>query len=55
MNMCVVCVCSVVRSCLTLVVPWTVACQVPLSMGFPRQEYCSGCHFLLQDEHTELD
>ena len=19
--------------------PWTVACQVPLSMGFPRQEY----------------
>ena len=22
--------------------PWTAACQVPLSMGFPRQEYCSG-------------
>ena len=21
---------------------WTVACQVPLSMGFPRQEYWSG-------------
>ena len=21
---------------------WTVACQVPLSMGFSRQEYCSG-------------
>ena len=21
--------------------PWTVACQAPLSMGFPRQEYCS--------------
>ena len=21
---------------------WTVACQTPLSMGFPRQEYCSG-------------
>ena len=20
---------------------WTIACQVPLSMGFPRQEYCS--------------
>ena len=19
--------------------PWTVACQAPLSMGFPRQEY----------------
>ena len=22
--------------------PWTVAHQAPLSMGFPRQEYCSG-------------
>ena len=21
---------------------WTVACQTPLSMGFPRQEYWSG-------------
>ena len=21
--------------------PWTVACQAPLSMGFPRQEYWS--------------
>ena len=28
--------------------PWTAACQAPLSMGFPRQEYWSGCHFLLQ-------
>ena len=27
---------------------WTVACQAPLSMGFPRQEYWSGLHFLLQ-------
>ena len=27
-------------------IPWTVACQAPLSMGFPRQEYQSG--FLLQ-------
>ena len=25
--------------------PWTVACQVPLSMGFPRQEYWSGLSF----------
>ena len=24
------------------VTPWTVACQVPLSMGFSRQEYWSG-------------
>ena len=25
---------------------WTVACQAPLSMGFPRQEYWSGLPFL---------
>ena len=25
-----------------------VAHQVPLSVGFPRQEYCSGYHLLLQ-------
>ena len=25
----------------TLVIPWTVACQTPLSMGFSRQEYWS--------------
>ena len=29
----------------TLVTPWTVALQAPLSMGFPRQEYWSGLHF----------
>ena len=23
----------------TLAIPWTLACQAPLSMGFPRQEY----------------
>ena len=28
--------------------PWTVAVQAPLSVGFSRQEYWSGCHFLLQ-------
>ena len=22
--------------------PWTIACQAPLSMGFPKQEYWSG-------------
>ena len=27
------------------VTPWTVACQAPLSMGFPRQEYQSGLPF----------
>ena len=25
--------------------PWTVACQAPLSTGFPRQEYWSGLPF----------
>ena len=25
--------------------PWTVACQAPLSMGFPRGEYWSGLPF----------
>ena len=36
-------------SCVQLfVTPWTVAHQTPLSMGFPRQEYCSCCRFLLQ-------
>ena len=29
----------------TLTAPWTVACQAPLSMGFPRQEYWSGLPF----------
>ena len=33
-------------SCVWLfVTPWTVARQAPLSMGFPRQEYCSGLTF----------
>ena len=27
---------------------WTIAHQAPLSMGFSRQEYWSGCHALLQ-------
>ena len=26
-------------------IPWTVACQVPLCMGFSRQEYWSGLPF----------
>ena len=33
-------------SCVQLfVTPWTVACQSPLSMGFPRQEYWSRLPF----------
>ena len=34
------------KSCLTLANPWTVPCQAPLSLGFPRQEYWSGLPFL---------
>ena len=30
------------KSCPTLAIPWTVACQAPLSMGFSRQEYWRG-------------
>ena len=29
----------------SFVMPWTVALQAPLSMGFPRQEYWSGLSF----------
>ena len=29
----------------SFVTQWTVACQAPLSMGFPRQEYWSGLPF----------
>ena len=42
----------------TLVTPWTVAHQAPLSVGFPRQEYQSGLPFPppggLPDPGTEL-
>ena len=38
------CVCSVVCDSVT---PWTVACQVPLSMEFPRQECWNGWTFPL--------
>ena len=35
--------CSVVSD--SFVAPWTVACQAPVSMGFPRQQYRSGLPF----------
>ena len=35
----------VAQSCLTLCNPWIVACQAPLSVGFPRQECRSGLPF----------
>ena len=49
--MCVcMCVCVyggdlVVKSCPINATLWTVACQAPLSMAFPRQEYWSGLPF----------
>ena len=33
--------------------PWTVAHQVPLSMGFPRQEYWSGLPFPIPGDLPE--
>ena len=35
----------VTKSCPTLMTPWTIACQTPLSMGFSRQEYWNGLPF----------
>ena len=35
----------VVKSCPINATLWTVACQAPLSMAFPRQEYWSGLPF----------
>ena len=48
----------VTKSCTTIVTPWTVARQAPLSMRFPRQEYWSVLLFSspgdLPDSGTEL-
>ena len=41
-----VCVCAVLSCVQLFVIPWTAAHQVPLSMGFSRQEYWSGLLFL---------
>ena len=43
------CVCARVLGHVQLfAIAWTVACQAFLSMRFSKQEYWSGCHFLLQ-------
>ena len=50
----------VAKLCLTLVTPWTVACQVPLFMGFSRQKSWSGLPFscprifLTQESNPDL-
>ena len=35
----------VTKLCPSLLTPWTVACQAPLSLGFSRQEYWSRLPF----------
>ena len=43
------CGCLVTKLFLTLfVTPWTMACQAPMSVGFPGKNTEVGCHFLLQ-------
>ena len=42
--------CAVLSHVQLLVTLWAVAHQGPLSMGFSRQEYCSGLLFTLQVE-----
>ena len=50
--------CCVITRVPLSVTPWTVACQVPLSMGLSRQEYWSGLLFSppgdLSDPSIEL-
>ena len=48
----------VAKLCPIFVIPWTVACQAPLSMEFPRQAYWSGFPYpypwYLPDPGSEL-
>ena len=47
---CCCCYCCLVTESVvsdSFATPWTIACQVPLSMGFPRQEFWSGLPFYL--------
>ena len=41
------------QSCTTLVTPWTVASQAPLSIGFSRQEYWNGLPFSSPGDLTD--
>ena len=43
-NACMCCVLAI-QSCPALGTPWSIACQVPLSIGFFRQEYRSELPF----------
>ena len=43
-------VCVSVQPCPLLATLWTVACQVPLSVEFSRQEYWSGLSFTTPED-----
>ena len=47
------CYCLVAKLCLTLAIPWNVACQPPLPMGFPKQDYWSGLPFPSPGDHPD--
>ena len=42
------CFCLVLSLIQLVAIPWTVANQAPLSIGFPGKNTGVGCHFLLQ-------
>ena len=49
------CLCVSTQLCLTIGDPWTIACQISLSMEFSRQEYCSVLPFELMTNETVLE
>ena len=50
---CCCCCCLVAKSIELFATPWTIVCQAPLSVGFPRQEYWSGLPFPLSWDHPD--
>ena len=40
-------------SCVSFVMPWTLAYQASLSMEFPKQEYWSGLSFPSPEDHPD--
>ena len=44
----------VTKLCPTLMTPWTIACQAPLPMGFPRQEYFSGLPLPIRESNPGI-
>ena len=54
---CIACVLSHCSHVWLFVTPWTVTCQAPLFMGFPRQDHWSGLPFLSPGDlpHQEIE